>query len=113
MQSPPQQLKNVGSSAASDHERKRVFSGIQPTGAIHVGNYVGAVRNWVRLQEQYESFFSIVDFHAITVEYRPDEMPQRVFEAALDILAAGVDPEKCVFFIQSCVPEHTELCWIL
>ena len=91
---------------------QRVFSGIQPTGAIHIGNYVGAVRNWVRMQEQYDSYFCIVDYHAITVEYDPKDMPKRVFEAALDILAAGVDPEKCVFFAQSDVPEHTELAWI-
>ncbi|HTE17590.1 MAG TPA: tryptophan--tRNA ligase, partial [Armatimonadota bacterium] len=90
----------------------RVFSGIQPTGAIHIGNYVGAVRNWVRLQEQYESYFCIVDFHAITIPYDPREIPARVFEAALDILAAGIDPDKCVFFAQSYVPEHTELAWI-
>ena len=60
----------------------RVFSGIQPTGAIHIGNYVGAIRNWVRLQEQYESYFCIVDFHAITVSYESREMPRLVFDAA-------------------------------
>lgn len=90
----------------------RVFSGIQPTGAIHIGNYIGAVKNWVRLQEQHESYFCIVDLHAITIPYEPREMPGRVLEAALDILACGVDPERCVFFAQSAVPEHTELCWI-
>ena len=91
----------------------RVFSGIQPTGAIHIGNYVGAVRNWVRLQEEHESFFSIVDYHAITIPYDPKEMPRQVFEAAVDLLACGIDPEKCVFFVQSYVPEHAELAWIL
>ena len=90
----------------------RVFSGIQPTGAIHIGNYVGAIRNWVRWQEQAESYFCIVDYHAITAPYDPKEMPVKVYDAALDILAAGVDPEKCVFFVQSYVPEHTELAWI-
>ncbi len=90
----------------------RVFSGIQPTGAIHIGNYVGAVRNWVRLQEQYQSYFCIVDYHAMTIPYEAGQMPAGVFEAALDILAAGVDPAKCVFFAQSSVPEHTELAWI-
>lgn len=90
----------------------RVFSGIQPTGTIHLGNYVGAVKNWVRLQSEYESFFCIVDFHAITIPYDPKEMPMRVLEAATDILASGLDPEKCVFFAQSWVPEHTELAWI-
>lgn len=91
---------------------RKVFSGIQPTGAIHLGNYVGAIRNWVRLQHQYPSFFSIVDYHAVTTPYEPSELPARCLEAAIDILAAGVDPDKAVFFIQSCVPEHTELCWI-
>lgn len=90
----------------------RVFSGIQPTGAIHIGNYVGAIRNWVRLQDQYESYFCIVDYHAVTIPYDPREMPGKVFEAAMDILAAGLDPQKCVFFIQSCVPEHMELAWV-
>jgi tryptophanyl-tRNA synthetase len=90
----------------------RVFSGIQPTGAIHIGNYIGAVKNWVRLQEQHESYFCIVDLHAITIPYEPKEMPARVLEAALDIMACGVDPERCLFFVQSAVPEHTELCWI-
>lgn len=88
-----------------------VFSGIQPTGAIHIGNYVGAVRNWVRMQELYESYICIVDYHAITVPYDPKEMPNRVYEAALDLLAAGIDPQKCTFFVQSYVPEHTELAW--
>lgn len=90
----------------------RVFSGIQPTGAIHIGNYVGAVRNWVRLQEQHDSYFCIVDYHAITIPYDPQQMPKAVFEAAVDLLASGVDPQKCVFFVQSYVPEHTELAWI-
>jgi tryptophanyl-tRNA synthetase len=90
----------------------RVFSGIQPTGAIHIGNYLGALRNWVRLQERYESFFCIVDYHAITIPYDAQEMPARIFEAAVDILASGIHPERSTFFIQSYVPEHTELCWI-
>src|SRR2546421_11222461 len=107
MQPPPQQLTNAGPSAASDQRRKRVFSGIQPTGAIHVGNYVGAVRNWVRLQDEHESFFCIVDYHAISVPYDPAEMPQRLFDATIDILAAGIDPQRCTFFVQSHVPEHT------
>jgi tryptophanyl-tRNA synthetase len=91
---------------------QRVFSGIQPTGAIHIGNYIGAIRNWVRLQQEHESYFCIVDYHAITVPYEPGEMSGRVLDAALDIMAAGVDPERACFFVQSMVPEHTELCWI-
>ena len=92
--------------------KARVFSGIQPTGAVHLGNYLGAIRNWARLQEEYESYICIVDMHAITVPYEGPEMPARTFDLALDILASGIDPERSVFFIQSCVPEHTELCWI-
>lgn len=91
----------------------RVFSGIQPTGAIHIGNYAGAISNWVRLQEEMECIFCIVDYHSLTVPYDPREMPARVLDAALDILACGVDPEKSRLFIQSHVPEHTELTWIL
>ncbi len=90
----------------------RVFSGIQPTGAIHIGNYVGAVRNWVRLTREHECYFSIVDLHAITIPYEVKELPARIYEAALDLLAAGLDPERCVLFVQSYVPEHTELCWL-
>jgi len=90
----------------------RVFSGIQPTGAIHLGNYVGAVRNWVRLQDRLESYICIVDYHAITIPYDAKEFPGRVFEAGLDLLASGIDPQKCVLFLQSTVPEHTELSWI-
>jgi tryptophanyl-tRNA synthetase len=91
---------------------KRVFSGIQPTGTLHLGNFVGALKNWARLQTEVESFFAVVDYHAITIPYDPAEMPGRVFDAALDVLACGIDPERCTFFVQSRVPEHTELCWI-
>jgi tryptophanyl-tRNA synthetase len=91
---------------------KRVFSGIQPTGAVHIGNYVGAIKQWVSLQHDYESFFCIVDYHAITSPYDPSEMQQRIFEAVVDNLAAGLDPEIATIFIQSHVPEHTELTWL-
>lgn len=91
----------------------RAFSGIQPTGGLHIGNYAGALRNWVALQEEMECIFCIVDYHSITMPYDPAEMPRRVEEAVLDVLACGVDPEKADLFIQSHVPEHTELCWIL
>lgn len=92
---------------------KTVFSGIQPSGELHVGNYIGAIRNWAALQEQYRSIFCIVDYHAITQDYPVKEMPRRVLDMAADILALGVDPEKAVLFVQSHVPEHTELCWVL
>ena len=91
----------------------RVMSGIQPTGEIHIGNYFGAIQNWVRLQDEYECFFSIVDYHAITVPYEPAGFPRLVEDAAISLLAAGIDPAKCHLFLQSDVPEHLELTWIL
>lgn len=91
----------------------KVFSGIQPTGAIHIGNYAGAIQNWVKMQDEGECFYSIVDLHALTMPYDQKEMPTRVAEAALDLLACGIDPEKAHLFVQSHVPEHTELAWIL
>jgi tryptophanyl-tRNA synthetase len=90
-----------------------VFSGIQPSGELHLGNYLGAVRTWVELQEQYRCFFCIVDFHAITQRYEPTEMSKRIREMAVDLVACGVDPDKCTLFVQSSVPEHTELAWAL
>ena len=90
----------------------RIFSGIQPSGSLHIGNYLGAVKNWVDLQHKYESFFCIVDYHAITVPYEPADLRARTADMALSLLAAGLDPSKCTLFIQSRVPEHTELAWI-
>jgi tryptophanyl-tRNA synthetase len=94
-------------------QRKRILSGIQPSGTIHIGNYFGAIENWVRLMDEYDCFFTIVDLHAITQPYDARALPQRVWDAALDNMAAGLDPAKCTIFIQSHVPEHTELCWLL
>lgn len=91
----------------------RLFSGIQPTGLIHIGNYLGAIKNWVSLQDKYESIFCIVDYHAITVPYEPKEMPKLILDAALDLLACGIDPKKSILFVQSSISEHTELTWIL
>ena len=93
-------------------QRMRVFSGMQPTGEAHLGNYLGAIRNWVRLQEQAECIFSVVDYHAIMTEYEPGELPGRVLDLAVNFLAAGLDPDRCTIFVQSHVPEHTELAWI-
>ena len=93
--------------------RKRIFSGIQPSGEIHIGNYVGAIRNWVQLQEDYDSLICIVDYHAITQPYEPGEMQQCITNAAIALLAAGIDPQRTILFVQSAVPEHTELAWIL
>jgi tryptophanyl-tRNA synthetase len=89
------------------------FSGIQPSGELHLGNYLGAVRNWVALQERYRCFFCVVDYHAMTQDYDVRAMPTRTIEMASDILACGVDPEKATLFVQSSVPEHTELAWVL
>ncbi len=90
-----------------------VFSGIQPSGELHLGNYLGAVRNWVRLQEEYRCFFCIVDLHALTQSYDPADMRSLTLDMAREILACGVDPDKAVLFVQSSVPEHTELAWVL
>jgi tryptophanyl-tRNA synthetase len=90
----------------------RIFSGIQPSGTLHIGNYLGAVKNWVELQYKYESFFCIVDYHAITIPYDPADLRARTSDMALGLLASGLDPKKCTLFVQSMVPEHTELAWI-
>src|SRR5688572_4667031 len=90
----------------------RIFSGIQPSGELHIGNYLGAIKNWVELQHSYDCIFCIVDYHAITVPYEPAELRRRTMDMALSLLAAGLDPEKCTVFVQSHVPEHTELAWI-
>jgi tryptophanyl-tRNA synthetase len=90
-----------------------VFSGIQPSGELHLGNYLGAVRTWVDLQSRYQCFYCIVDYHAITQPYDPAAMAARVREMATDLLACGLDPTKCALFVQSAVPEHTELAWAL
>lgn len=90
----------------------RIFSGIQPSGELHIGNYLGAVKTWVELQERHECFFCIVDLHAVTQDYDAAALSERTFDMAVGLLAAGLDPEKCVLFVQSHVPEHTELAWI-
>jgi tryptophanyl-tRNA synthetase len=92
--------------------KERVFSGIQPSGEIHVGNYLGAIRNWVSLLDGMDCIFCVVDYHALTSPVVPAEMPQRVFEAVVAAMSCGLDPERCTIFVQSHVPEHTELCWL-
>ena len=89
-----------------------VFSGIQPSGELHIGNYLGAVKNWVGVQHRFTSLFCIVDYHAITQPYEPAQLRQRTHDLALTLLAAGLDPDVCAVFVQSRVPEHTELAWI-
>ncbi|MBW7897636.1 Tryptophan--tRNA ligase [Candidatus Brocadiaceae bacterium B188] len=93
--------------------KKRLFSGIQPSGDVHIGNYLGAIKNWIRMMDQYDCIFCIVDYHAITIEYSPQDMQKRILNAAAVNIAAGLDPERCIIFVQSYVPEHTELAWIL
>ena len=91
----------------------RVFSGIQPTGAIHIGNYLGAVRQWLELQEKNECIFCIVDLHALTAHYEPKNLQNLILEKTIAYLAAGVNPEKSIIFVQSQIKEHTELAWLL
>jgi len=91
----------------------RVFSGIQPTGELHIGNYLGAIRQWVELQEKNECIFCIVDLHALTAPFDPKTLQDSIMEKAIVYLAAGIDPEKSLIFVQSHVPEHTELTWLL
>lgn len=93
--------------------KQRLFSGIQPSGNLHIGNYLGAIAQWLPIQDEYEAIFCIVDQHAITVPQEPDALRAKTLEIAKIYLAAGIDPEKCALFIQSQVPEHTELMWIL
>lgn len=91
----------------------RAFSGIQPSGIIHIGNYFGAIKNWVQLQNEYESIFCIVNQHAITVPQDPKKLEENTYKVASIYLAFGIDPKKSIIFVQSEVKEHTELCWIL
>ncbi len=100
------------SSQQSVTGKRRVLSGVQPSGEAHLGNYLGAFRQWVELQDTYECFFCIVDQHAIMGEYEPELLPRRIFDMAVSLLAVGLDPAKCSLFVQSDIPEHTELAWL-
>ncbi len=93
--------------------KKRIFSGAQPTGQLHIGNYLGALKNWVALQDEYEAFYCVVNLHAITQPQDPKILRQKTLDLARIYLAAGVDPEKSTIFIQTDVPEHAELTWVL
>jgi tryptophanyl-tRNA synthetase len=97
------------------NKKINLFSGIKPTGNIHLGNYLGALKNWVLLQDsgKYKPFYSIVDLHALTMDYDPKEYQQLIHEALTDLLAIGINPKKSTLFIQSQLPEHSELCWLL
>ncbi|MCE3038122.1 tryptophan--tRNA ligase [Helicobacter anatolicus] len=92
---------------------KRVFSGIQPTGKIHLGNYLGAVKNWVASQDEFENIFCIVNSHAITTTQKPQELREKTYELARVLIACGIDPKKSCLFIQSEIDEHAALAWIL
>ncbi len=91
----------------------KIFSGIQPSGEFHIGNYLGAMKNWVSLQKDNACIFCVVDYHAITVDYSPKDMPARILNAAKDLLAVEIDPGKSTIFLQSDRPEHAELAWLL
>jgi len=91
----------------------RIFSGIQPTGAKHLGNYIGAIRNYVALQDRGEAFFCIVDLHSITTEYDPDDLRESTLSLAALLFAAGLDPDRCTLFVQSHVRAHAEAAWLL
>ena len=94
-------------------KREKIFSGIQPSGELHIGNYLGAIKSWIDLQEKHETIYCVVDYHALTEQPDPKMYKTQIFDAAVDLLSLGVDPEKSTLFVQSSRPEHTELCWLL
>ncbi len=96
-----------------DQEKKTIFSAVQPSGEITLGNYLGAIKNWVALQEEYNCIYSIVDMHAITVRQTPAELRKRSLELLMQYIACGIDPEKAILFIQSHVPAHAQMAWVL
>src|SRR3990172_8777510 len=91
----------------------KIFSGIRPTGQFHLGNYLGAMKNWVKLQAEHDCIFCLVDYHALTTPYDVKQMSPMILDGARDALAVGIDPEKSTFFLQSDRPEHMELAWML
>ena len=91
----------------------RVLSGIQPSGDLHLGNYLGAIRNWVADQDEHDALYCVVDLHALTLEIDPADLRARTYDTALDLLAAGLDPERCTLFVQSHVVQHTQMAWLL
>jgi tryptophanyl-tRNA synthetase len=91
---------------------KRIFSGIQPTGEVHIGNYLGAIQNWVKLTESYDCIYCIVDYHAVTIDYEPRLMQQKILDTAVINIACGLTRDRCTLFVQSHIPEHTELTWV-
>ena len=96
-----------------EKEKKVIFSGVQPSGILTIGNYLGAIKNWVDLQDEYNCIYCVVDMHAITVRQNPSELRKRTYETLATYIAAGIDPEKTTLFVQSHVPCHAELSWVL
>ncbi len=96
-----------------ENAKKRIFSGVQPSGDLTLGNYIGAIKNWTKLQDDYECIYCIVDLHSITVRQNPAELRRRTLEVLMQYMAAGIDPEKSIMFIQSHVSAHAELSWVL
>ncbi|MEI6089763.1 MAG: tryptophan--tRNA ligase [bacterium] len=97
----------------NEEQKKVILSGIQPTGGLHLGNLFGAIRNWVTLQEEYDCYFTVVDLHAITTKQIPGDLRKATLDMAAILIACGIDPEKSALFIQSHVPEHSQLAWVL
>ncbi len=93
-------------------ERKAMYSAVQPSGNLTIGNYTGAIRNWVRMQNDFDCFYAIANMHAITVRQDPAELRRRTLELAALYIACGLDPEKCTLYVQSHVPAHAELAWV-
>jgi tryptophanyl-tRNA synthetase len=92
--------------------KPKVFSGIQPSGTVHIGNYLGAIKNWASMLDEYDCVFGIVDYHAMTISYDPAQMQQQIFDAACVNIACGLDPQRCILFIQSHVTQVAELAWV-
>ena len=93
---------------------QRVLSGIQPTAdSFHLGNYLGALQQWVQVQQESDAFYCVVDLHAITVDYHPEDLTRRTLLSVAQLLAMGLDPQQCTLFVQSQVPEHAQLAWVL
>ena len=93
--------------------RPRVLSGVQPTGEIHLGNWLGAIHNWVDLQNSHETFFCVVDLHAITVPHNPSQLAENTISTAALYIACGIDPNDSAIFVQSHIAAHSQLCWLL
>jgi len=108
-----QAVPRAGSTVPPTPRRPRIFSGVQPSGLLHIGNYLGALRNWVELQETYDCVTPFVDLHAITLRQDRKELTRRTIQVANTFLAAGIDPERSIVMLQSHVAAHTELAWIL